>query len=61
MFGFVRSSWGVILAATGDVGLLFVLLVLACAAVAVYFLLKREFVGAVVAAFVAVVLAVFLL
>lgn len=59
-----RSSWGVIvaiLAVAGNIGLLFALLVLACAAVAVYFLLKREWVGSAVAAFVAVVLAVFLL
>lgn len=44
-----------------DLGLLFLLLVLICAAIGVYFLFIQNYVGAVVAVLVAVVLAVFLL
>jgi hypothetical protein len=44
-----------------DLSVLFLLLVLLVAGIGVYFLWRREFVGAVVAVGVAVVLAVFLL
>lgn len=44
-----------------DIGLLFLLLVLICAGIGVYFVFVQNYVGAVVAVFIAIVLAVFLL
>lgn len=48
-------------AAAGDVAVLFVVVVVICAAVALYLLAQREYFGAVVAAFITVLLAIFLL
>jgi hypothetical protein len=58
-----RSSWGLVLARAshGDVSLLFLLLVLVCAAVGVYFVAVRNYIGAGVAVFIAILIAIFLL